>query len=64
MKVFVFRPRPRPRLAKRIEGLALPDRIYLSEHTAALVASGLQLTDRGAFDVRGAGAPVRVFELA
>lgn len=51
-------------LAKRMEGLALPDRIYLSEHTAALVASGLQLTDRGAFDVRGAGAPVRVFELA
>jgi class 3 adenylate cyclase len=51
-------------LAKRVEGLAHPDRIYLTEHTAALVAGGLQLTDLGAFDVRGAEAPVRVFELA
>jgi class 3 adenylate cyclase len=51
-------------LAKRIEGLALPDRIYLTEHTAALVAGGLQLSDLGAFDVKGAEAPVRVFELA
>jgi class 3 adenylate cyclase len=50
-------------LAKRIEGLAPPDRIYLAEHTAALVAGGLQITDLGAFDVRGAQAPVRVFEL-
>lgn len=51
-------------LAKRVEGLAHPDRIYLTEHTAALVAGGLQLTDLGAFDIRGAEAPVRVFELA
>jgi class 3 adenylate cyclase len=51
-------------LAKRVEGLAHPDRIYLTEHTAALVAGGLQLTDLGAFDVRGVEAPVRVFELA
>lgn len=51
-------------LAKRTEGLALPGRIYLTEHTAALVAGGLHLTDLGTFDVRGAEAPVRVFELA
>jgi class 3 adenylate cyclase len=51
-------------LAKRIEGLALPDRIYLTEHTAALVAGGLQLSDLGAFEVKGAEAPVGVFELA
>lgn len=51
-------------LAKRTECLALPGRIYLTEHTAALVAAGLHLTDLGTFDVRGAEAPVRVFELA
>jgi class 3 adenylate cyclase len=51
-------------LAKRIEGLALPDRIYLTEHTVALVAGGVQLSDLGTFDVKGAEAPVRVFELA
>jgi class 3 adenylate cyclase len=32
-------------LAKRIEALALPGRIYLSEHTAALVAGAVQLLD-------------------
>jgi class 3 adenylate cyclase len=51
-------------LAKRTVGLAPPGRIYLSEHAAALVAGGLHLTDLGTFDVRGAEAPVRVFEPA
>jgi class 3 adenylate cyclase len=50
-------------LAKRIEGLALPGRIYLTEHTAALVGGGPHLTDLGTFHVRGAEDPVRVFEL-
>ena len=50
-------------LAKRIEALAPPGRIYLSEHTAALVAGAVQLLDLGAFEVKGADTPVGVFEL-
>ncbi len=51
-------------LAKRIEALATPDRIYVSEHTAALVGDRHQLHDRGVFDVKGAPFPVGVYELA
>jgi adenylate cyclase len=50
-------------LAKRIEALARPERIYLSEHTAAFLSEAFQLHDLGAVDVRGADRPVRVFEL-
>ena len=50
-------------LAKRIEALALPGSIYLSEHTAALVAGAVWLRDLGAFEVKGAQRPVGVFEL-
>lgn len=50
-------------LAKRMEALALPGRIYLSEHTAALVTGAVQLRDLGAFEVKGAPRPVGVFEL-
>jgi class 3 adenylate cyclase len=50
-------------LAKRMEALALPDRIYLTEHTAALVAESLELCDLGAFEIKGADTPVGVFEL-
>lgn len=50
-------------LAKRIEVLARPDRIYLTEHTAALVAGAVQLRDLGSFEVKGADSPVGVFEL-
>ena len=50
-------------LAKRIEVLALPDRIYLTEHTAALVADAVHLRDLGAFEVKGADLAVGVFEL-
>jgi class 3 adenylate cyclase len=50
-------------LAKRMEALALPGRIYLSEHTAALVAGAVQLRDLGEFEVKGAQRPVGVFEL-
>ncbi|MBV9310650.1 MAG: adenylate/guanylate cyclase domain-containing protein, partial [Solirubrobacterales bacterium] len=38
-------------LAKRIESLARPGRVYVTEHTAALVADALKLQDLGAFDV-------------
>jgi adenylate cyclase len=51
-------------LAKRIEGLALPGRIYISEHTAKLLRPGLELRDLGAFAVKGTPLPVGVFELA
>lgn len=50
-------------LAKRIETLAQPRSIYLSENTAALVTSNVQLRDLGRFEVKGAATPVRVFEL-
>ena len=50
-------------LAKRMEALALPGRIYLSEHTAALVTGAFQLLDLGPFEVKGADTPVGVFEL-
>jgi class 3 adenylate cyclase len=50
-------------LAKRIEALARPERIYVSEHTAAFLGDAFQLHDLGAVEVRGADRPVRVFEL-
>jgi class 3 adenylate cyclase len=50
-------------LAKRIEGLASPDRILLSEHTASLVSELAELRDLGTFDVKGSELPVGVFEL-
>jgi adenylate cyclase len=40
-------------LAKRIETLAAPGGIYLSEHTAALVAEELEVRDLGPFMVKG-----------
>jgi class 3 adenylate cyclase len=50
-------------LAKRMEALAAPDRIYLTEHSAALVESSLRLQDLGVFEVKGAPRPVGVYEL-
>jgi class 3 adenylate cyclase len=50
-------------LAKRIEGLARPNRIYLTASTVEFLTEGFQLHDLGAAEVRGAEAPVRVFEL-
>lgn len=50
-------------LAKRIESLARPNRIYVSESTAALVSDAFHLDDLGAVEVKGANAPVGVFEL-
>ena len=49
-------------LAKRIEGLAIPGRVYVSGHTAALLADW-ELDDLGVHAVKGASSPVRVFEL-
>jgi adenylate cyclase len=50
-------------LAKRMETLAAPGGIYLSEHTAALIADELEVRDLGSFEVKGARSPVGVFEL-
>jgi class 3 adenylate cyclase len=50
-------------LAKRIETLAGPGGIYLSENTATLLGSQVELNDLGCFDVKGADSPIGVFEL-
>jgi class 3 adenylate cyclase/tetratricopeptide (TPR) repeat protein len=50
-------------LAQRMEQLADPGRVYLTEHTAALVAGYFRLRDLGVFDVKGVREPVRVHEL-
>ncbi len=50
-------------LAKRMEALATPDRIYLTEQSATLIGPSLHLQDRGVFDVKGAPCPVGVYEL-
>ena len=50
-------------LAHRMEQLADPGRMYLTEHTAALVTGYFRLRDLGIFDVKGVREPVRVHEL-
>lgn len=50
-------------LAKRMESLAAPGRVYLTHYTAALAASRLELQDLGPFAVKGADLPVGVYEL-
>jgi class 3 adenylate cyclase len=50
-------------LAKRIEGIAEPGHVCVSEHTAALLGERFTLRDLGAFDVKGGREPVGVFEL-
>lgn len=50
-------------LAKRVETLATPGCVCVSENTARLLAHGSNLCDRGLFAVKGAASEVRVFEL-
>ncbi|MFN8217649.1 MAG: adenylate/guanylate cyclase domain-containing protein [Solirubrobacterales bacterium] len=50
-------------LAQRMEALAEPGRAYLTERTAELARGYLELKDLGAFEIKGASAPVGVFEL-
>jgi class 3 adenylate cyclase len=50
-------------LAKRVETLATPGCICVSEHTAQLVSDSASLCDRGLFEVKGASSKVRMFEL-
>ena len=51
-------------LAQRMESLAEPGGVYLTESTARLVRGYFPLTERGEMDVKGAGGPIRVFELS
>lgn len=50
-------------LAQRMEALAEPGRVYLTEHTARLVKGWFRLTDLGPMIVRGARNPLQVFML-
>jgi Adenylate and Guanylate cyclase catalytic domain/AAA ATPase domain len=50
-------------LAARMEQLAEPGKIYVTEHTARLVGGLVQLEDLGQLAVKGVRAPVRVFVL-
>jgi class 3 adenylate cyclase/tetratricopeptide (TPR) repeat protein len=51
-------------LAARMEQIAEAGKIYVTEHTAALVQGFFRLDELGSFAVKGVHAPVRVFELA
>jgi len=50
-------------LAKRVEALAEPGQVYVTEHTAGLVSGYVNLRDLGRFDVKGVSRPVAVWEL-
>src|SRR5205814_2318211 len=50
-------------LAARMEQLAGADRVYLTEHTAALVSGYFRLRDLGPFTVKVVRDPPRVYEL-
>ena len=50
-------------LAARMEQLAAPGTIWLTEHTAKLVEGLIALRDRGTVTMKGVSAPVRVFEV-
>ena len=50
-------------LAQRMEQLAAPGAIYLTERTAALVAGHVALRDLGELEVKGVRRPLRVHEL-
>ena len=50
-------------LAQRMEALADPGCVYLTEHTARLVAGWFDLQDLGPQTVKGGGAPFHVYVL-
>jgi class 3 adenylate cyclase len=50
-------------LASRLEQIAAPGTVYVSEHTARLVEGFFALRDLGTPPIKGVTAPVRVFEL-
>jgi len=50
-------------LAQRMEQLAEPGTVYVTEHTARLVSGFFRLEELGPFRVKGVREPVRVYEL-
>jgi class 3 adenylate cyclase/tetratricopeptide (TPR) repeat protein len=50
-------------LAARVQQLAPPGGVTLTEHTARLVAGFFDLVDRGEHHLKGASAPVRLYDL-
>ena len=50
-------------LGQRMEQLATPEQVYLTEHSAKLVSGFFRLRDLGPFDLKGVSAPIRVYEL-
>jgi class 3 adenylate cyclase/tetratricopeptide (TPR) repeat protein len=50
-------------LAQRMEQLAAPEKVLLTEHTARLVSGYLALRDLGETKLKGASEPLHVFEL-
>jgi class 3 adenylate cyclase/tetratricopeptide (TPR) repeat protein len=50
-------------LGKRIEELAEPDTIYLTENTASLVSASFRLRETGTFDIKGIANAVPAYEL-
>jgi adenylate cyclase len=50
-------------LAARMEQLAEPRSIYLTEHTAKVVSGYFQLRDLGASQIKGVSTPLHIFEL-
>jgi class 3 adenylate cyclase/tetratricopeptide (TPR) repeat protein len=50
-------------LAQRMESLAEPGKVFLTEHTAALVRGWFDFTELGRFDIKGVPDRLDVFEL-
>jgi predicted ATPase/class 3 adenylate cyclase len=50
-------------LAARMEQLAEPGRVYLTEYTGKLISGFFKLRDLGQFRLKGANQPLRAFEL-
>jgi class 3 adenylate cyclase/tetratricopeptide (TPR) repeat protein len=50
-------------LASRIEALAEPGKVYVTEGTAHLTEGWFRFAELGAFELKGVPEPVRVFEL-
>jgi hypothetical protein len=50
-------------LGQRMEQLATPDQVYLTENSAKLVSGFFRLRDLGPFELKGVSAPVQVYEL-
>src|SRR5215212_8314196 len=51
-------------LASRIESLAEPGKVYVTEATQHLAEGWFRFTELGLFDIKGVADPVRVFDLS